>query len=88
MRTIFAALVLATAMGVLSSSATVAQSTSAGPVGKQCEADITKFCKDVQHGSMDARACLEANRGKVSAACRRALDSTGGGRGSGRNRQL
>jgi len=87
MRTIFAALGIVTITMLLSSSATLAQGAGGGSVGTQCRADITTFCKQAQHGNMEARACLEANRDKVSAACRRALDSTGGGRGLGRNRQ-
>ena len=87
MRTIFTTLGIATMMALLSSSASVAQGTGAGPVGTQCKADMAKFCKSAQHGNMEARACLEANRGKVSADCRRALDSTGAGKGLGRNRQ-
>ena len=65
----------------------MAQGVGTGPVGTQCKADIAKFCKGASHGSMEARACLEANRDKLSSACRRALDTTGGGRGLGRNRQ-
>jgi hypothetical protein len=87
MRTIFAALGIVTMMALPSSSATLAQGVGAGPVGTQCKADIAKFCAGAQHGSMAARACLDANRDKVSDGCRRALDTTGGGRGQGRNRQ-
>jgi hypothetical protein len=87
MRTIFATLGIVMMMALPSSSVTLAQGAGAGPVGTQCKADMAKFCKSAQHGNMEARACLEANRDKVSAACRRALDSTGGGRGLGRNRQ-
>jgi hypothetical protein len=87
MRTIVAAFGIATMMALLASSPTLAQGAGAGPVGTQCKADMAKFCKGSQHGNMEARACLEANRDKVSAACRRALDTTGGGRGLGRNRQ-
>lgn len=52
-----------------------------GPVGSQCAADIQQFCAGKKHGSGDVRACLEANRDKVSVACKGALDTTGPGRG-------
>ncbi|KAA5597288.1 hypothetical protein F1193_14540 [Blastochloris sulfoviridis] len=61
--------------------------TGLGPVGQTCTADLAKYCAKVPHGSGEARACLEANRDKLSADCRTALDNTGGGRGMGRNRQ-
>ena len=51
-----------------------------GPVAKNCAADITKYCPGKGHTAGQTRSCLEANRTKVSAKCRSALDSTGGGR--------
>jgi hypothetical protein len=87
MRTIFTVLGIATTIALLSSSASTAQSAGAGPVGAQCQADMAKFCAGVRHGSMEARNCLEANRDKLSSACRRAIDNSGGGRGLGRIRQ-
>jgi hypothetical protein len=58
-----------------------------GPVGRMCAGELAKYCAGVPHGAGQARACLEANRDKVSANCRWALDNTGAGRGMGRNRQ-
>ncbi|MCB1510824.1 MAG: cysteine rich repeat-containing protein [Hyphomicrobiaceae bacterium] len=69
---------------VLLSGAALAQS---GPVATACKADIAKLCAGKGHGQGQTRACLEANKSKVSAACKTALDSTGGGQGRGRNRQ-
>ena len=83
MRTIFAVLTVAVLAAVAVPASSLAQT---GPVGTVCSKDIAKFCKGLRHGSMEVRACLEANRAKISAACRRALDTTGGGRGLGRNR--
>lgn len=87
MRMIVTAIGFAALLGLASAVPAMAQGAGAGPVGTQCKADIAKFCKNASHGNMEARACLEANRDKVSSACRRALDTTGGGRGKGRNRQ-
>ena len=51
-----------------------------GPVAKVCAADIQKFCAGKSHGTAQIRTCLEANREKVTAECRTALDNTGPGR--------
>lgn len=51
-----------------------------GPVGAACKADIQKFCADKSHGAGAVRDCLEANKAKVTAACKTALDTTGRGR--------
>ncbi len=51
-----------------------------GPVATACADDIAKYCADKEHGQGEVRACLEANEDKVSAACRTALETTGGGR--------
>jgi hypothetical protein len=58
-----------------------------GPVGKMCANELTKYCAGVPHGAGKARACLDANRDKVSDNCRWALDNTGAGRGMGRGQQ-
>lgn len=50
-----------------------------GPVGTMCANDIQKFCANKGHGHRQTRSCLEAHYGKVSRACRHALDTTGGG---------
>lgn len=54
-----------------------------GPVAQSCGDDIAKFCAGKAHGGGVVRSCLEANKDKVSAACKTALDSTGPGRGMG-----
>ena len=59
-----------------------AASAQSGPVGTACEGDIAALCAGKAHGG-DVRACLQANYAKVSAACKTALDNTGGGRGPG-----
>jgi hypothetical protein len=50
-----------------------------GPVGAACQKDIARFCAGMVHNGA-VRTCLEKNYHKVSRACRRALDTTGGGR--------
>lgn len=51
-----------------------------GPVATDCANDIAKLCSGKPHDG-SVRICLETNYAKVSAACKNALDSTGGGRG-------
>lgn len=51
-----------------------------GPVATACVDDIAQFCAGKEHGQGEVRACLEANKDKVSAACKTALETTGGGR--------
>ncbi len=55
-----------------------------GPVTALCTQDIQTYCSGKGHGSRQTRTCLEANRDKLTAECRQALDTTG--RGKGRNR--
>lgn len=55
-----------------------------GPVAALCAQDIQTYCSGKGHGSRQTRTCLEANRDKLSAECRQALDTTG--RGKGRSR--
>ncbi len=57
----------------------VAQPTGAGPLSRMCSSDIQKFCRGLRHARAEVRSCLEDNRYRVSPACRRALDTTGGG---------
>lgn len=52
-----------------------------GPVASQCAVDIQNYCAGKRHQTGSVRACLEASRDKVSAACKEALDTTGPGRG-------
>jgi hypothetical protein len=63
--------------GVAFATAALAQG---GPVATDCASDIAKLCSGKPHDG-SVRICLEINYGKVSAACKAALDSTGGGRG-------
>ncbi len=73
---VISALILATA--ALATTAT-AQS---GPVAASCKDDIAKVCAGKLHDG-EVRICLETNYDKVSAGCKTALDTTGGGRGKG-----
>lgn len=67
----------------LSAGAAMAQS---GPVSSACKDDLAKYCTGKSHQSREARSCLESNKDKVSAACKSALDSTGGGKGKGKGK--
>jgi hypothetical protein len=51
-----------------------------GPVATACVDDIAQFCAGKEHGQGEVRACLDANKDKVTAACKTALETTGGGR--------
>ena len=51
-----------------------------GPVGRACKAELANLCAGKPHDG-SARICLEENYDKVSAECKKALDTTGGGRG-------
>lgn len=57
-----------------------------GPVAAACKDDIAAHCAGMQHGQGGVRACLEANKTKVSEACKAALDSTGPGKGMGQGK--
>lgn len=70
----------------LAACATVPASGQTGPVATQCAQDIQTYCSGKGHGSRQTRTCLEANRDKVSAECRQALDTTGPGSGKGRSK--
>lgn len=59
------------------------QGRGQGPVAQACAADIGKFCEGLTHGGGKVRACLEANKDKVSAQCSTALATHGPGRGQG-----
>ncbi|MFZ1108449.1 MAG: cysteine rich repeat-containing protein [Rhodomicrobium sp.] len=39
-----------------------------------CKADVEKFCASEPRGQGKVRACLEANKDKVSPECKTALD--------------
>jgi len=74
--TIFAT---ATSLAALVSGFALAQ--GAGPVATLCKDDIAKYCTDASHGAGQVRGCLEEHRAQLSAACVKALDTTGRGRG-------
>lgn len=57
-------------------------SAQTGPVATACKDDIAKLCTGKAHDG-EVRICLETNYDKVAAACKAALDTTGGGRGKG-----
>lgn len=65
------------AVSVLISSVAFAQDSDQGAVAKACADDIAKMCADKEQGSGQVRACVAANKDKVSAACKTALDTTG-----------
>ncbi len=50
------------------------------PVARSCGDDITNMCADKPHDG-GVRMCLETNYDKLTAACKKALDTSGGGRG-------
>jgi len=72
-------LLLAAITVALAASVAHAQS---GPVATSCSGDIAKTCAGKPHDG-STRICLEQNYTKLSANCKAALDSTGGGRGKG-----
>lgn len=73
---------IALVAGGLATIAHAQQGQGAGPVATSCAADISKLCANKAHDGA-ARICLEQNYAKVSAECKNALDTTGGGRGKG-----
>jgi hypothetical protein len=68
------------ATAVLMFAGPVAAWAQQGPVATECKDDIAAFCAGKKHGQGEVRACLEANKDKASAACKTALETTGGGR--------
>ncbi len=70
---------------VMMTGVAVAQQGS-GPVSTACASDMTKFCAGKSHENREMRTCLEANKAKVSAACKTALDTTGPGKGQGKGK--
>ena len=70
---------VAAAIAVLSMAPASAQQ---GLVARACKSDIAKLCAGRPHDGA-VRVCLEQSYDQVSAACKKALDSTGGGRGRG-----
>jgi hypothetical protein len=72
-------------IAAIGSMAFSAASAQTGPVADACKDDIAKYCADKSHGSGEVRTCLEEQKDKVSAECKTALETTGGGHG--RHRQ-
>lgn len=54
-----------------------------GPVATACKDDIALNCAGKRHQNREVRNCLEANKSKVSDACKIGLGSTGLGEGMG-----
>lgn len=57
-----------------------AADAQSGRVGRACRTELANLCAGKPHDG-SARICLEENYDKVSARCKKALDTTGGGRG-------
>lgn len=70
------------AAGLAASLLATAALAQSGPVATSCADDIAKLCANKPHDG-SVRVCLEQDYDKVSAACKTALDTTGGGRGKG-----
>lgn len=70
---------IAAAAVVVSVAASSAMAQS-GPVARGCKDDIAKMCAGKPHDG-SVRVCLERGYDQASASCKKALDSTGGGRG-------
>lgn len=79
----FKTIAAAVVMVVLGSGVVIAQQ---GPVATACKDDIAKLCAGKSHENREVRNCLEANKAKVSAACKTALETTGGGKGMGQGK--
>lgn len=71
-----------TALALAIAAAMTVASAQTGPVARSCSGDIARLCAGKAHDG-EVRICLETNYDQVSAACKRALDTTGGGRGQG-----
>ena len=74
------AIIISTAAGIVST----ASAQGNGPVMSQCAEDIKKLCADKEHDG-SVRACLEEKQDQVTAECKTALDTTGGGQGRKKN---
>lgn len=75
--------VLTTALlaGALSAGSVAALAQGSGPVAQQCRAEIAKHCAGKSHEGREVRTCLESKKSELSDACKKALDTTGGGQG-------
>jgi hypothetical protein len=70
---------IAVSAAFIAASISVADAQS-GRVGRACRTELANLCAGKPHDG-SARICLEENYDKVSAGCKKALDTTGGGRG-------
>lgn len=59
-----------------------------GPVATACKEEIAKYCEGKEHGKGEVRDCLEAQKENLSEGCKTALETTGGGKGMGKNRMM
>lgn len=78
-------LLIVATMSLATTCGTALAQQGTGPVASACADDIAKLCAGKSHQNREARSCLEANKSKVSAACKTALETTGGGKGKGKN---
>jgi len=81
----YSCLLAVTALAVLGFAGAAA--ANEGPVATACKDEIAKYCADKEHGHGDVRACLEAQKEKLSKECKTALDTTGPGKGMMRMRE-
>jgi Cysteine rich repeat len=69
---------LSAALVACVTSTVLAQSQQGTPQEREaCAPDVRKFCKSANDETMRVLACLQANRGKISAACNNVLVSHG-----------
>ncbi len=80
-------IIIAVAAASFATGAAAQRGTGSGPVAASCQDEIAKYCADKSHGNRAVRTCLEENKDKASAACRTALETTGGGRGNAGKKQ-
>lgn len=74
--------ILVMACGLVLAASIFTASAQTGIVAKACSNDIAKLCAGKPHDG-SVRICLEDNYERVAAACKKALDTSGGGRGRG-----
>jgi hypothetical protein len=71
---------IAAGLAIAASASAFAQN---GPVATACKDEIVLHCAGNRHQNREVRNCLEANKSKVSDACKIALGSTGPRKGMG-----
>jgi hypothetical protein len=76
---IYKVALLSAALVACVSSTVVGQQSQQGTPDERaaCAPDVRKFCKSANDDTMRVLACLQANRGKISAACNKVLVSHG-----------